>query len=732
MRSRAWGIGACHGEGPGGQRPVCEDSAVDVLAGVDEIPWATLNHCFGASDDIPGLLRETAAGSEEALEKLDGYMVHQGTLFEATPYLVGFLARIAASGVAAAGIVALLGVAASCDGDGQDPGVRGKTRAALAGEITVLAPLLADASDEVRDAAAWALPQSLAADHLIPLLRDRWVQEASPAIAASVLRGLSFLDPAGSVALAAGALAREDSTIRLIAATACVAGGMPWSGDLAEAALAWTADGALMKGFPWSFWSGHPFSDLLDALAARGDSAAAGLVTAALTRPVPPGVREAAVTAAGGLAEASRSAAPALIAPLISVVAGDDPEASQSAILALRELGALEQAADELAAVADAEGPGRRADWALTCLVQIGDPRCVRLLVRDRRHRPFAVDALRGTAERPPFTPALLEEVRACLREELLGEKATPALVGLIGSWGPAAAAAIPDLLGVLPRHGYSVGCALAGIAGATPDPVSLLRQAAAGGASLNAAARLGALTGDEQPLLAAVESGLTQAGLQLRQAAEAARTLRPARCLIPALTAALDAASGQARPDNQPRIQLALALWHHGGDPAPALKIITGTLSSAKEKRRHFGPAAANAAHAVAIIGPAARPLLAAILPLLDSPTACPAAVQALLRIDPETRGGIPLAALAEHLLLPLGRTWITTQMTAVQVLGEIGLPQLPAHVVARLRELATQDRRIVHSGHVQAFIHDDDQLRAAIRDLIDDTGQPASPGRR
>jgi hypothetical protein len=187
--------------GPGGSGPACEDSAVDVLAGVDEIPWATLDHCFGASDDIPGLLRETAAGSEEALEELGGYMVHQGTLYEATPYLVGFLARIAASGVASAGIVELLGVAASCDGDDQDPGVRGRTRAALAGEITALAPLLADASDEVRDAAAWALPQSLAADRLIPPLRDRWDQETNPAIAASVLRGLSFLHPAGSVAL---------------------------------------------------------------------------------------------------------------------------------------------------------------------------------------------------------------------------------------------------------------------------------------------------------------------------------------------------------------------------------------------------------------------------------------------------------------------------------------------------------------------------------------------------
>src|SRR5258708_20948437 len=35
-------------------------------------------------DDIPDLLRETAAGSEEALEELGGYMVHQGTLYLVT------------------------------------------------------------------------------------------------------------------------------------------------------------------------------------------------------------------------------------------------------------------------------------------------------------------------------------------------------------------------------------------------------------------------------------------------------------------------------------------------------------------------------------------------------------------------------------------------------------------------------------------------------------------------
>ena len=494
---------------------------MDVLAGVHDIPWAALDHCFGASDDIPDLLRQTAAGSAESLEELGGYMVHQGTLYEATPYLVRFLARIAASGVATAGILDLLGIAASCDNADQDPDVRGKTRAALAGEITALIPLLADRSDEVRDAAAWALPQSLAADRLVPPLRVRWDRELSPPIAASVLRGLSLVDPAGTVTPGAEALAGKDSAIR------------------------------------------------------------------------------------------------------------------------------------------------------------------------------------------------------------------TPFLAGLMGSWGPAAAAAIPDLLEILPRHGYSVGCALADIAGATPEAVSLLRQAAAGSAGLNAAARLRALTGDEDPLLAAIESALTHAGYGLRHAAEAARTLTPATRLIPALAAALDATASHARQDDETRIELALALWHHSGDPAPAVEVIAVKLRADATPPR-FGPGAAGAAQAAAVIGPAARPLIPAILPLLDSPEACPAAAQALLRIDPETHGGIPLATLAERLLLPLGRTWSSTQMSAVQMLAEIGLPQLPAHAVARLRELATQDRRIVSSGHVQALIHDDDQIRAAIRDLIDDTGQPAPPGTR
>jgi len=45
----------------------------------------------------------------------------------------------------------------------------------------------------------------------------------------------------------------------------------------------------------------------------------------------------------------------------------------------------------------------------------------------------------------------------------------------------------------------------------------------------------------------------------------------------------------------------------------------------------------------------------------------------------------------------------------------------------LVRLRELAIQDRRNVDSGHVQAYIRDDDELRAAILDLIGENGEPA-----
>lgn len=688
---------------------------MDVLAGLDDVPWESLDHCFGISDDIPALLGETADGSREALDTLSEYMVHQGTLYEATPYLVRFLARIAVSGVLSADILDLLGVVADCDNAHQDPGVRGRTRAALAAEIAILVPLLDDSCEQVREAAAWALPQTMAADRLVEPLLERMDRESSPLVAASVLRGLSFLDPEGAGQVAANLLADEDSRIRLMAAWACAEAGRSWSADLREAALAWTADGALMKGFRWTGWTGHPFSDLLATLAAAGNPAAAvELVTIALGRPITPEVRGVVMLAASYLAEVSRSAAPRLIAPLIPVITGDDAESSVSAIVQLREQDALAGAADELAATADVEGSSHRADWALACLVQTGDPRWVPLLVRDQRHRPLAVDVLRriGTCQ---FSTALLDGVRSCLRDELLGQRWTPCLIALIGSWGPAARPAVPDLLRILSGHEAAVGRAVADICGATAEAIGLLRQA---GANLTAALKLHELTGEGEPLFIAVQSGLTETGHGLRRAVGAARTLTPDERLIPLLTDALAASSPSREKDL--RTQLALALWHHSGDPAPALEIIADRIR-ADAARHYFGPGAAGAARAAAVMGSAAAPMISMIVPLLDSAAACPAAVRALRSIDPVNCGGIALSTLAGHLLTPFGQAISIVQLEAVQVLGEIGVQRLPDHVIARLRELAAQDGRIVQSGLVQAFIRDDDKLRTAIGELVE-----------
>jgi len=72
----------------------------DVLAGLDGIGWAELEHAYGSAGDVPGLIRALAStepGSRErAVHALYGNIFHQGSRYEATAYAVPFLARLAA------------------------------------------------------------------------------------------------------------------------------------------------------------------------------------------------------------------------------------------------------------------------------------------------------------------------------------------------------------------------------------------------------------------------------------------------------------------------------------------------------------------------------------------------------------------------------------------------------------------------------------------------------------
>lgn len=259
---------------------VCNDQNVrepDMLAGVDNIPWQDLRHAYGPADNVPALLRALALGSDEADDPLDplcGSICHQGSVYSATPYAVPFLARSAAAGIRVVSVLGLLGWIANSD-DECGLEVPGAARAAVAGKIDVLAPLLADPDAEVRLTTVWALTQCRAPGLLVPLLGPRWDAETHDTVKAAVLKALSVLDPEGAVGLAEGVLAGSyGSGLRLMAATACVAAGIAWSDRLHEAATAWMADGELLPGFFWD--DRDPFADLVVALAAHDNPGAGG------------------------------------------------------------------------------------------------------------------------------------------------------------------------------------------------------------------------------------------------------------------------------------------------------------------------------------------------------------------------------------------------------------------------------------------------------------------------
>jgi len=499
---------------------------LSLLDGVDDIRWLELRHAYGGAGDVPALLRALAfepGGAGEAFDTLCSSICHQGSVYSATPYVVPFLARIAAAGIRTVMVLGLLGWIADSD-DARGLEVPGAARAAVAGQIGVLAPLLADPDAEVRATAVWALTQCQAADRLVPLLRERWDAETRPTVQATVLKALSVLDPGGAAGIAEGVLdGSADSGLRLMACAACVAAGMDWTGRLHEGATAWMADGDLLPGFFWG--DRDPFSDLVIALAAHGHPGAVlRLVVTGLTGPVAGGVRKKAAWAAGELAEGYRSPAAGLVAPL-AAVAGDD-DAGPAAISLLRKLAgvpatvrAFAAVAGQLAAVAGLRGPGRRADQALAWLIELGDPRAAGLLARDLRHRPFALDAATSAARgRPgpplPFDPVLLAAVRARLRADDMDHNSQVFLLTLLPAWGPAAAPAIPEVLAMVRRNPLGAGGALASIGGPIPAATEALSRAAATGTvarRLHAATTLRSLTGDDEPLLATVEHGLRQ-----------------------------------------------------------------------------------------------------------------------------------------------------------------------------------------------------------------------------
>lgn len=71
------------------------------LPGLDDIPWHTLTHAYGAASEVPKDLRRLASSDatyrEGALWQLFGSIYHQGTLYPATEAATPFLFQILAN-----------------------------------------------------------------------------------------------------------------------------------------------------------------------------------------------------------------------------------------------------------------------------------------------------------------------------------------------------------------------------------------------------------------------------------------------------------------------------------------------------------------------------------------------------------------------------------------------------------------------------------------------------------
>ncbi|MCX4523018.1 hypothetical protein OG402_36860 [Streptomyces anulatus] len=73
-----------------------------LLAGLDDVDWASLSHAYGSAHDVPGHIRTLCGDDDEARKQAFNSIFHQGSRYSASPVAVPFLARIAVAGPAAA------------------------------------------------------------------------------------------------------------------------------------------------------------------------------------------------------------------------------------------------------------------------------------------------------------------------------------------------------------------------------------------------------------------------------------------------------------------------------------------------------------------------------------------------------------------------------------------------------------------------------------------------------
>ncbi|MFF5781900.1 hypothetical protein ACFY7Y_33910 [Streptomyces virginiae] len=734
-----------------------------VFAGLDRIAWSELHHAYGSAEDVPDLLRTLTASTEEAAaeaeQELWDSLVHQGSVYGATVAAVPFLARLAQAGVRRARLLGMLGAVAEST-DERGLAREGAARAAVVAQLPSLLPSLADAVPEVRQCAAWAVARCgpAAGPDTRAALRRRWESETDPVVRADVLTACVRVDPDAAEGMAAIALSpAEAPPVRVAALLACVETGRPWDRKLASVVAALSP---LDRHTTDSQWRGEPLKDLADGLRERGDvDAAVDVVVAALQRAVEtvragadPGTAVTEATwAAESLALRSRAAPARLLPAMLPLL--DVPAAADDVVSAVRDW--AEPAPQAVPALVRlSRGTDETADRALAALVSLGAPEAGELLAPRLADRPHALEAAfrRTLGPRPaplPCTPVLLDAVRARLAV-VTAAAATPRgrrsrygdggglaavnepvhLAGLSAGWGPAARAALPELMDALPHHPLPICRALAAVADAErdPDAVTALRAHAGTGPPANrqaAASALHSLTGDAGPLIAVLGDALGERGGARDQCL---RTVAPlgeqARPMLPQLLALLaePPETRTALDTAQAGLTAAATVWELTADQDAVLLMILEGLTWAT---RPWGHRVANQAAAVAaLLGPAARPAATPhLLPMLDRPETVAGAARALVAAYPgdDRPAGVRLTDLADRVLSsvrPGGH--LHSARNSLEALAALGPAAFTPARRERVRLLADGECRVIGSGSHTEIIRDDEEFRAAARTVL------------
>jgi hypothetical protein len=193
-------VGAGQG---GGLGVVNAGHLTDALAGVDEVPWAALQHAYGSAVDVPGHLRELRSPApsirQAACSNLLSSIYHQGSRWQASASAVPFLVALVDDPATPQRDMVLRLLRAVAIGDLDDTALPFDPASTFAGA--------APATDELVDRVVTLLAVGEPLDDMagaIDAVSIRWARDAYHAAARSFDRYVAWLRDRDA-AVAAGA-----------------------------------------------------------------------------------------------------------------------------------------------------------------------------------------------------------------------------------------------------------------------------------------------------------------------------------------------------------------------------------------------------------------------------------------------------------------------------------------------------------------------------------------------